>query len=396
MQKKGTSEIRCGSRPADESKAAFGSNSVRLSGGEWIVVGIVCSVVFLLGPTFWERLEEFNPEADYCLSSELSNDYWLYKRYCQWACSRYETLVIGDSVVRAPRVSKNDTLSHHLNTIAGRDQFANLGVDGVHPAALAGLLKYYGRDISNKSVILHLNTLWMSSTQLDLNTKKEFHFYHPRLVPQFIPKIPCYKYSYSRRISAVAERYTPFFSWTSHLRIAYFGNMDLPTWTMEHPYENPLRAVTLELPASENDSQKEAVPWTEKGMAKEDFQWVELTTSLQWRFFRRTIELLKARGNTVFVLVGPFNEHMLKEKSKNVYQKMKSEIELWLQQNNVAYHVPAVLPSELYLDASHPSGEGYAMLARQLFENQSFKSSILHAPRNPALPEVADGHLQAR
>ncbi len=56
---------------------------------------------------------------------------------------------------------------------------------------------------------------------------------------------------------------------------------------------------------------------------------------------------------------------------------MKSEIEAWLQQNNVPYYMPSVLPSEFYRDASHPLSEGYDMLAKQLFENQSFKSSIL-------------------
>jgi hypothetical protein len=56
---------------------------------------------------------------------------------------------------------------------------------------------------------------------------------------------------------------------------------------------------------------------------------------------------------------------------------MKSEIETWLRQNNVAYCVPSVLSSELYRDASHPLGQGYAMLAKQLCEDQSFKSTIL-------------------
>ena len=57
---------------------------------------------------------------------------------------------------------------------------------------------------------------------------------------------------------------------------------------------------------------------------------------------------------------------------------MKIEIEEWLQKNKVAYFIPPVLPSELYRDASHPLGQGYAMLAQQLFENQSFKSTILN------------------
>ena len=388
MQKIGISETRCDSRFANESKAPFSSNNIRLSGCEWVIVGIVCSALFYLGPILWERFEKFEPEPAYRLPYNLSSDYWLYKRYCRWACSRHETLIIGDSVVWGHYVSKEHTLSQYLNQKAGQNQFANMGVDGFHPAALAGLLRYYGRDISGKNVIIHLNPLWMSSKKHDLQIDKEFHFNHPKLVSQFIPKIPCYKDSYSRRISAAVERYMPFLSWTSHLKIAYFDNMDLPAWTMDNPYKNPLGAVTLELPASEKYDQQEHVSWTEKGIAKEDFQWVELTTSLQWSFFRQTIDLLKARNNTVFVLVGPFNEHMLDTESHNAYRKIKNEIEIWLRQNNVAYYIPPALPSELYRDASHPLAEGYAILAGQLFENQSFKSSILHISRNFASPDL--------
>ena len=76
-------------------------------------------------------------------------------------------------------------------------------------------------------------------------------------------------------------------------------------------------------------------------------------------------------------MVGPFNEHMLKPDSYKTYQKIKSEIQTWLKRNNIAYCVPEVLPSELYRDASHPLGAGYDMLAKQLFENQSFQTTIL-------------------
>jgi hypothetical protein len=100
---------------------------------------------------------------------------------------------------------------------------------------------------------------------------------------------------------------------------------------------------------------------------------------LQWRFFRQTIELLNAGNNTVFVLIGPFNENIMEDKSRIDYQKLKSEIELWLRQNNIAYYAPATLPGDFYHDASHPTNQGYAMLAKQLFENQSFKSIILKA-----------------
>ena len=363
-------------RKADKFETPFSSNNVRLSWREWIIAAIVCLAIFRFGPSLWGRIEKFDPGVDYRLPYTLGNDYWLYSRYCRWTCSRYDAVVVGDSVVWGHYVSRDNTLSHYLNQYTGRSCFANLGVDGFHPAALEGLIKYYGRDIYGKKVIIQFNPLWMSSPKHDLQTEKEFHFNHPKLVPQFFPKIPCYKDSFSKRFSAAIERYVPFFGFTSHLRIVYFQNMAPSNWTLDHPYKNPLDAVTLELPASD-DKLQENVSWTEKGIAQEDFQWVMPAQSLQWRFFRQTIELLKARKNSVFVVVGPFNEHMLKPDSYKTYQKIKSEIQTWLQRNNIAYCVPDMLPSELYRDASHPLGAGYDMLAKQLFENQSFQTTIL-------------------
>jgi len=365
----------------DKLKTPFSSNNVRLSWREWIIAAIICSALLCFGPALWGRLEKFNPGNDYRLPYELGNDYWLFNRYCRWACSKYDTLVVGDSVVWGHYVSSDNTLSHYLNQNAGRECFANLGVDGFHPAALGGLLRYYGRAITGKKVIIQFNPLWMTSLKHDLQTEKEFHFNHPKLVPQFFPKIPCYKDSFSDRFSAAVERYIPFFSWTSHLRIVYFQNVDLPNWTLENPYRNPISAVTFELPAP-NDDLQENVSWTEKGISQEDFHWVEPSQSLQWQFFRQTIDLLRARNNTVFVVVGPFNEHMLKPESYKIYQNMKNEIETWLRQNIVAYSIPSVLPSEFYRDASHPLGQGYALLAKRLFENQSFKSTILNQDSN--------------
>ncbi len=349
----------------------FSSNCVRLSPREWVVVIAIVSAVFFFGPVIWRRAEKFEPGPDYRLPYQLSNDYWLYKRYCRWACSQYETLVIGDSVIWGHYVPKDNTLSHHLNEIVGRSQFANLGVDGIHPVALAGLLKYYGGPITGKKVILHFNPLWLSSKKHDLQITKEFHFDHPKLVPQFIPNIPCYKASYSKRFSAVIERYVPFFSWTAHLNKVWFDSMDLSTWTLEHPYRNPLTAITLEFFTSEHYNQNEHVPWYEKGIVKRDLEWVALETSFQWRFFQRSVEMLTKRANTVFVLVGPFNEHMLQGQSIDTYRKMKSSIEAWLEQNDVPCYMPEALASELYRDASHPLSEGYALLARNLFENES-------------------------
>lgn len=356
----------------------FGSNCVRLSVHEWLIVAVIVSAMFCFLPTLWEKVEKFEPGPDYRLPYKLNSDYWLYKRYGRWACLQEKTLLIGDSVVWGHYVSRNNTLTHYLNEIVGRDMFVNMGVDGIHPVALAGLLKYYGRDITGKDIILHFNPLWISSQKHDLQTKKEFNFNHPKLVPQLIPRIPCYKVSFSERISAVLERYLSFFCWTSHLKKAYFDGMSLPAWTVEHPYQNPLKNITLEIPACDDYNLSEIVPWYERGVAKEDIQWVALESSLQWKFFRQTIGLLRERGNRVLVLVGPFNEHILKGKSIDIYRQIKSEIEGWLRQNNVPYFIPSALPSEMYCDVSHPLNEGYAEWAEQLFKNESFKLNILH------------------
>ena len=37
-------------------------------------------------------------------------------------------------------------------------------------------------------------------------------------------------------------------AWTKHLQQAYFDRSDIPTWTVEHPYDNPLVPVTRGLP----------------------------------------------------------------------------------------------------------------------------------------------------
>ena len=371
MQDKSTSDT-------DRSEdIAFGSNSIRLSGWEWIAVAVIFLSFFSFGPALWGRLGEIKSGPDYRLPYRLGGDYWLYSRLCRRACSQYETVLLGDSVIWGHYVPRDGTLSHFLNENAGRDQFATLGVDGFHPAALWGLVRFYGQDIANKKVILHLNPLWMSGEKQDLQTEKEFRFQHPRLVPQFRPRIPCYKESWSERMSIAVGRRVGFLDWTSHLRIAYFENMDFPAWTIEYPYENPLKEVTGGLATTEEDDPRDRRSWIERQTAKQDLRWVELETSLQWKLFRQTLELLQERGNTVFVLVGPFNEHMLQAASADVYGRMKKAIEAWLRENSIPYFVPDALPSEFYSDASHPLAEGYALLAQQLFENESFRANIL-------------------
>ena len=248
-----------------------------------------------------------------------------------------------------------------------------MGIDGIHPVALAGLVKYYGQAISNKKVLLCFNPLWMTSKKHDLQTEKEFSFNHPRLVPQFVPRITCYANPLSNRIGIALERQSNFLSWITHLKTAYFENSDLLSWTLEHPYASPLPALARDL-AQPQTTKQVVAPWSSQGMRKQDFPWVDIETSLQWRFFRQTVKTLQERENQVFVLFGPFNEHMMQGQSMATYRALQEGAKTWLGNNNVAFDMPASLPSEYYADASHPLSTGYQLVARGLLENESFET----------------------
>jgi len=359
---------------AEQGEIPFSSNEVRLSPCQWVIALIILVAVFHFLPVLWEGVEKLDPGPDYRIPYSLGDDYWVYDRYCRRVCAGDKTLVIGDSVIWGHYVAKDQTLSHWLNELAGDRQFANLSVDGIHPAAMGGLVEYYGREIRAKKVILNCNLLWISSKRHDLSGKKEFSFNHPKLVPQFFPRIPCYREPPSGRIAVVIGRRVPFFAWADHLRIAYFDNTDIYSWTMEHPYDNPAGAVTLELPSPDElpSPRPVAKPWTEKTIPKFSPSWVELEASLQWHCFKRTVEILQSRENRVFVLVGPFNEHMLKEESLRMYTERKNQVKAWLKQKGIPCYVPPALPSNVYADASHPLGDGYAILAGELLEQQAF------------------------
>ena len=168
------------------------SNSIRLTGGQWGVIGLFTLAMVLFAPSIWKQVDGFELEPDYRIPHDLSNDYWFYNRCAQLSAARYDTLLIGDSVIWGEYVTRQQTLSHYLNERAGQERFANLGLDGADPVALAGLVQHYAGGVVGKNVILHCNLLWMSSPRRDYQDEKQFDSSHPRLIPQFIPRIPGY------------------------------------------------------------------------------------------------------------------------------------------------------------------------------------------------------------
>jgi hypothetical protein len=359
--------------PVEPTAVAF-SNSIRLTVREWIGVGIFSLALLVASPPLWEQVEPFPLQVDYRIPYELSNDYWLYDRYSRLAASRYEVLVIGDSVIWGPYVRRQETLSHYLNEQAEEERFANLGLNGSHPAALTGLLEYHAAGVkAPKKVLLQCNPLWLTSPVQDLQEEAQAPFNHPDLVPQFFPRIPRYKADISHRIGTVIDRQIPFTSWSRHLQEAYFDQVNIPAWTLDHPYDNPLPRLGQGLPPPDTRPREEPVPWFTRGRKPEPVPWVDLERSLQWQSFQRAVTILQERGSDVFVLVGPYNEHMLTQASRQRYKEVKRTIEVWFNEHHVAFLSPLVLPTNEYGDASHPLSAGYLRLAQQLAVHPFFK-----------------------
>jgi len=360
------------------------SNAVQLGWREWAVVALMGLALLYLFPQAWPARRtadragwgHFDPPPDYRLPCEMSEDYWLFTQWLRYSCRRYPAVVLGDSVVWGQYTRKEGTLPHYLNELAGQDLFANLGIDGLHPAAMAGLVRYFGCHLRNKAVLVHLNPLWMSSERRDLQAPEEFRFNHPRLLPQLFPNLACYNPSLTEIVGVMAERYVPFFRWKNHLKTAYLGGMSLQEWTLENPYKNPLSARNWPEAPRDEGPRSEPIPWRARGITPENFPWVEVEDSFQWKSFESVLAILKSRKNDVFVMLGPFNAYVLTPESRTRYQAVKQEMERRLEEKAVPFHSASLLPSEHYADASHPLAEGYREVAEELFRAPAFRAWI--------------------
>lgn len=366
--------------PHSSRDVVYPPSEIPMSVREWIVTGAIVAAALVLLPMLWRRVEPPPTGSDYRIPYALGNDYWLFERFSGRAAQEGKTLLIGDSVVWGHYVPGEWSLTGRLNRQCGRERFANLGVDGIHPAALAGLIEYYGSALAGRDVVLHCNLLWMSSPRHDLRERKEFAFNHPRLVPQFHPWIPCYGETLTGRVEIAAGRLVPFAHWTGHLREAYLGGADLAAWTIRHPYENPLSSAAmaaLQDGAAPSDATEQT--WSQRG-AEVSPRWVDLETSLQWASFRRAVELLRQRGSRVFVVIGPLNEHMLQGKGLEGYRSRVALVQDWLRREGIAHCAPPLLPSDQYADASHPLRAGYDTMARELLADEAFAAFVGGGP----------------
>jgi hypothetical protein len=376
--------------PEAAPEVPFGVNEVRLNARQWLFVLAIVGLVALLTPRLWERVERFDTGRDYRIPYQLSKDYWLYGRRLREVSRPGKIIVLGDSVVWGEYVTPDGTLSHFLNQETKiPDRFVNGGVNGLFPLAQEGLVTYCSRSLRDQKVIVHCNVLWMTSPKADLSTEREEAFNHSRLVPQFSPRIPCYRADTNERLGAIVERNVAFFAWVAHLQNAYFEQRSIPSWTLAddggdpprypNAYRDPFRQITFNVPAAPQDDQQRGPTsprhksWSAEAQGTTRFDWVELDASLQWRAFQRVMATLRARGNDVLVILGPFNEHLMAEENRPAYRKIRDGIAAWLEQNHIAHVLPETLPSALYADASHPLTGGYELLAKRICQSRSFQ-----------------------
>ena len=387
-----STSTRLATEPSSGVKEApFGVNEFRLNARQWAVALLIAALVLVLTPWIWERCERFETGPDYRLPYQLSKDYWLYGRWVSQVVNRDKVLLLGDSVVWGEYVAPDGTLVHFLNDQAGlTNRFVNLGLNGLFPLAQEGLVNYYGQSLRHEKILLQFNLLWLSSPKADLSSEKEEPFNHSRLVPQFTPRIPCYRADANERLSTLVQRAVPFLQWVGHVQNAYYGQKSVLSWTLEddggspprypNAYQNPLAPISLTVPAAPVDDPQRGPKsarhraWSAEGPGPTRFDWVSLETSLQWHAFQRLVNDLRARGNSVFVVVGPFNEHMVAEDNRAAYRKLRDGIGEWLQQNQIPNAIPESLPTELYADASHPLTQGYQVLAQHICADSQFRS----------------------
>ena len=373
-----------------EGAVPFGANEVRLSVWQWLAVALALLLVAQSIPRLWEKLERFDTRPDYRIPYQLSKDYWLYGRRLRQVRDPNSVVVLGDSVIWGEYVLPDGTLSHFLNQEAAqKSKFINGGVNGLFPLALEGLIDHYGKSLRHRKVIVHCNILWMTSPKADLSSEKEERFNHADLVPQFSPRIPCYKADANSRLTAVVERNVRFLEWIDHLQNAYFDQKSILSWTLAddgndpphypNAYKNPLAQITFTVPSEpavdpeRGPKSPRHKPWSTTGEGSTRFEWVPLDRSLQWAAFQRLVKLLQSRDNDVLVVLGPFNEHIMNKVNRPQFRQLRDGIADWLAKSQIACVVPELLPSPLYADASHPLTEGYQLLANRLFSDATFQ-----------------------
>jgi len=351
-----------------DQTSEFERPALELSLREWLVVGLLMTGLLAAAPHIPFRGRTPRVERDYRIPYALSTRYDLYRRYTTLSAAQFPTLVIGDSVVWGQCARRYDTLAHHLNDLVKQPRFANAGLDGMHPLALAELLQYHAPAVSHTRVLLHFDPLWLMQEGPSSPHSRGILYNRPDLIPRLAAhfsgpfrEAASISWSHLMKNSSLNE-------WGERLADA---RVDYLAWSLDHPYESPLQAISAVLPPSEDSHPQRLVPWDQRPVSLVVTRFEPLEEDIQWQAFQRVLSILDGRGNDVLVLLGPMNEHMMAPETLEAYLKLKVQMAESLRAKGVRCFVPSVLSSNQYGDICHPLGAGYAALARELLQKES-------------------------
>ncbi len=340
-----------------------------LSLRDWLVVILLTTGLCAVVPLIPFRPRRPIIEWDYRIPFSKSNHYDLYHRFTTLSASQFPTILVGDSVVWGQFADRDETLSHYLNVLEKQRRCANAGLDGMHPVALAQLLEHHAPAIHQKDVLLQMNPLWLMIPKGPVPRElTDSLLNRPGLVPRLAAGV---NGTYQQRIEAMVARSledTPI-DWCLE-RIAD-TKMDFLDWSLDHPYESPLEAISSGLSKSEDTYPVRKMPWNGTESAKLNYGWPVLAEHPQWKAFERILDLLESRQNRILVLLGPMNEHMMKRDMLEGYLRLKKEIEGKILARGIPCVSPPPLHSDQYSDICHPLAGGYSDLARELLKSQS-------------------------
>ncbi len=360
-------------------KIPVNSNGLYLYLWELLAVAIVVLTLVWGVLPLWHRqkLQVTLPE-NFRFSYQLRDDYLLYRAMVREACSKYDNLFLGDSVIWGMYVRNDSTLPALINQKLGKETCGNIAIDGLHPIAMEGLMKQCANEIHGKRVFLYFNPLWVTSQDYDLTGEGTATVNHPRLLPQFDFSLTNYHGTLKERCNAKLEQMLDFYAMLHHLRVCFYDNRDFKTYIAKHPDENPLSRIRMELsPIEEGHTSNATMDWYESGIAEQNWPWIDLTASRQFQAFRNTALMLRQNGNEVVVLLGTINPFMQNPECLERYRKLMAQAEELLSQakdssGNTLVVLPE-LPSEEYGDSSHPLMKGYDRLADFLISKGLFQ-----------------------
>ena len=322
-------------------------------------------------PYLFPLIDNASFTGNYRIPYSMGEDYCLYYRYSKHVEEGNTIPIIGDSVIWGHYTGRDNTISAYLNKMNKKTTFSNMGLDGIHPAAMNGLISHYSSKFSNRKIIAGVNLLWMSSQRHDLSGPANNEINHKILLPQLYTEIPSYKPSFEEKLSSLITRSVPLYSWIDHIRLTKFAGKSLYIWSIENPHTSISEYFT-----KKEDEFKAPEGLNPDKMQEQNIEWISAGNSLQWKFIVETLISLKEDGNEVAALITPFNTGMMTEESRKKYFAILAEMEWILRENGITPIIPLILEKKYFADSSHPTAEGYKLIAEDIMKNREFLEFI--------------------